>query len=82
LSACVAFLGEELLFDKSAQVIEQNAAQPPEQLLLGPAAKLFEMAARLEEGFLHSVRGAGPPLQVQIDLCSGQKVEVVAVQFQ
>ena len=64
------------------EVADEDLPEPGDQLRLGRAGELVELAVGLEEGLLNQVGRVEPGPQGAVDQRAGHKPEVVAVKLQ
>jgi hypothetical protein len=60
----------------------KNPAEPRQELAFGVAAKRLELSGSTQKGLLDDVRGAGPNRKMQVNLRTGDNVEIVPIPLQ
>ena len=82
LAADVAASGLDMRLIGMMQAIDQNLAEPGQQLALRAATKLAKIAIRPEHRLLNQVRRTDPPPQPRVELRRGQDGQIVAIERQ
>jgi hypothetical protein len=82
LGGCLALGRVAVAAGEVGEVIQQEPPQPGEQLLLGVAAKLREVAAGVEQRFLDQVGGTALGPQAGIEFLAGDVQQITAAGVQ